>query len=124
MITEEQARDFTNDWIESWNSHDIDRIMSHYDNNVEYFSTFISKLTDNKTGMLQGKSKVKEFLSRGLEAYPDLCFKLLNVFIGVRSIVIHYQTVNDLIAAEVFELNDKGLAVRVQCHQTHPQPSN
>lgn len=116
MITEEQARNFATDWIDSWNAHDLDRVISHYDDNVEYFSMFLLKLTDNKDGMLQGKENVKEYLAKGLDAYPDLHFKLLNVFLGVASITLHYQSVNNLIAAEVFELNDNGLASRVQCH--------
>ena len=31
MIAEEKARCFANKWINSWNSHDIDSIMDHYD---------------------------------------------------------------------------------------------
>jgi hypothetical protein len=116
MITEEQAMSFANDWIDSWNAHDLDRIMSHYDQDVEYFSIFLAKLTDNKAGMIRGKDNVKEYLSKGLLAYPDLHFKLLNIFVGVASVVLHYQSVNSLIAAEVFELNTRGLASRVQCH--------
>ena len=116
MITEEQANKFANDWIESWNAHDLDRIMSHYDEDVEYFSMFLIKLSDNKTGMLRGKDNLKEYLAKGLAKYPDLHFKLLNVFVGVRSLTLYYRSVNNLIAAEVFEINDKGLASRVQCH--------
>ena len=116
MINEEQARAFAKDWIESWNAHDLNRVMSHYDNDVEYYSVFLLKLTDNKTGMLRGKEKIKEYLGKGLLAYPELNFKLINVFVGVASIVLHYESVNKLIAAEVFEFNDKGLVSRVQCH--------
>ncbi|MGR8929881.1 MAG: nuclear transport factor 2 family protein [Gammaproteobacteria bacterium] len=116
MITEEQAQAFAKDWIESWNTHDINRVMSHYDDDVEYFSIFLGKLTNNKTGTLRGKENVKEYLSKALGAYPNLHFKLLNVFVGVASMVLHYQSVNNLIAAEVFELNAQGLASRVQCH--------
>ncbi len=116
MITEEKAQDFANDWIASWNAHNLDRVMAHYDSDVEYYSMFLLKLTDNDTGMLRGKDKVKEYLSKGLAAYPDLHFKLINVFLGVASITLHYESVNKLIAAEVFEINDTGLASRVQCH--------
>ena len=116
MITEEQADDFAKDWIASWNAHDLDRVMSHYDNNVEYYSMFLLKLTDNQTGMLQGKDNVKQYLAKGLDAYPDLQFKLLNVFLGVASVTLHYESVNNLIAAEVFEINNQGVASRVQCH--------
>ncbi len=116
MITEEQAHAFAKDWIESWNAHDLERVISHYDNDVDYYSMFLLKLTDNETGMLHGKDRVKDYLTKGLSAYPDLHFKLINVFVGVASITLHYEGVNKLIAAEVFEINDKGLASRVQCH--------
>lgn len=116
MISEDKSREFAKEWIAAWNAHDLDRVMSHYDDNVEYFSSFVVKLTGNQSGMIQGKELVKEYLSKGLEAYPDLNFELQRVFIGVASITIQYKSVNNLLAAEVFELNDKGLAIRVQCH--------
>lgn len=121
MMTEQRAIDFANDWIAAWNAHDLERVMAHYDDNVEYFSVFLFKLTDSTTGMLQGKENVKAYLAKGLEAYPDLEFMLINVFVGVRSVAIHYQSVNNLIAAEVFEINDKGLVSRVQCHYQQAQ---
>lgn len=116
MITNEQAHSFSNDWIESWNAHDIDRIMSHYDENVEYFSMFLAQLTDNKLGRLQGKGNLRNYLVKGLEAYSELKFILLDVFVGVASVTIHYERVNNLIAAEVFEINENWKATRVQCH--------
>ena len=30
LMTEDEARSFAADWIEAWNSHDLDRIMTHY----------------------------------------------------------------------------------------------
>ena len=116
MMTEQQAIEFANNWIAAWNAHDLERVMAHYDNNVEYFSVFLLKLTDSTTGMLQGKNNVKAYLAKGLEVYPNLQFTLIDVFLGVRSVTIHYQSVNHLIAVEVFEINAQGLVSRVQCH--------
>jgi hypothetical protein len=116
MITEQQALKFANDWIASWNEHDLDRVMSHYSDDVEYFSMFVAKLTGDEAGRIKGKSKVREYLAKGLAAYPELNFKLINCFVGVASITLQYESVNNLIAAEVFELNSDGLAKRVQCH--------
>jgi hypothetical protein len=116
MISVDKAHEFANEWVAAWNAHDIDRVMSNYDDNLKYFSAFMTKITGNKSGMIQGKELVKEYLSIGLESYPDLNFELQRVFIGVASITIQYKSANNLLAAEVFELNDKGLAIRVQCH--------
>lgn len=116
MITEQQAKTFATHWIEAWNAHDLDAILSHYAEDVEYFSVFLTQLSDHATGSLTGKEAVRHYLAKGLAAYPDLHFELLQTFRGVHSIVLQYTSVNNLIAAEVFELNDAGLVQRVQCH--------
>lgn len=38
MIDREWALEFARDWIESWNSHDMDRILSHYTDDFEMSS--------------------------------------------------------------------------------------
>ena len=106
MITDEQAQNFANDWIDAWNAHDLDRVLSHYANNIEYFSAFSIKLTGNESGVIHGKENVKDYLYKGLQAYPSLHFILKNVLLGVGSITLVYQSINNLLAAEVFELND------------------
>lgn len=116
MITEEKAQAFAKDWIAAWNTHDLTQIISHYDEGVEYHSMFVKKLIKDSSGTIVGKNHLKEYLGRGLQAYPNLKFQLLNVFTGISSIVLHYQSVNNLIAAETFEFNQKGLIRRVQCH--------
>jgi ketosteroid isomerase-like protein len=30
MITKEFAQHFAEDWVASWNAHDLDRVLSHY----------------------------------------------------------------------------------------------
>jgi len=116
MISEHQAKTFAAHWIAAWNAHDLEAILAHYAEDVEYFSVFLTRLSEHSTGSMTGKEEVRRYLAKGLTAYPDLHFELLQVFQGVRSIVIHYTSVNNLIAAEVFELNDAGLVQRVQCH--------
>lgn len=116
MITEQQAKNFATHWIQAWNNHDLEAILSHYAEDVEYFSVFLTRLADNPAGVLRGKGNVKAYLAKGLAAYPRLEFVLLDVFIGVHSVVLRYQSVNNLVAAEVFEFNADGLVIRVQCH--------
>src|SRR6516164_4567249 len=35
MLTEEEAVKFAEDWVSAWNSHDLDKIMAHYADDVE-----------------------------------------------------------------------------------------
>ncbi|MEG4397414.1 nuclear transport factor 2 family protein [Microcoleus sp. BROC3] len=34
MITENQAISFAEHWVQAWNSHDLDAIVSHYEDDV------------------------------------------------------------------------------------------
>jgi len=38
MLTPDEAWSFANHWISAWNSHDLDAILSHYDDSVELTS--------------------------------------------------------------------------------------
>lgn len=118
MVTKEQAAEFAEKWLAAWNSHDLDKVMAHYAEEVEYFSVFSTKLTGNGSGVIHGKEKLKEYFGRGLQIYPNLHFTLKNVFTGVKSIALLYRSINNLLAAEVFELNGEGRITRVQCHYT------
>ena len=49
-ITQEWAEDFAREWIAAWNSHDLNRICSHYAADIEFTSPFVSSLTGNVDG--------------------------------------------------------------------------
>jgi hypothetical protein len=119
MITAEQAHDFAKQWINAWNSHDIDAIIEHYADDVEFHSPFIRLLNFNVGGTITNKTELKSYFQKGLTAYPDLQFQLHGVFTGTQSVVLYYTSVNGKLAAEVFELNDAGRASKVLCNYSN-----
>ncbi len=119
MITATQAKDFALDWIHSWNSHDLNSIMEHYDTKIEFHSPFIPLLKFNETGIIKSKEELAKYFKIGLDAYPDLRFKLHNVFTGINTITVYYASVNNRMAAEVFHLNKKGKATKVFCNYSN-----
>jgi hypothetical protein len=109
-------QEFARDWIAAWNAHDVERIMSHYADDVEYQSPFVARLAEAPDGTLRGSGAVRAYVQRGLETFPDLHFVLLGVFSGMDSVVLHYQSVNNLTAAEYFQFNATGEIARVVAH--------
>jgi ketosteroid isomerase-like protein len=103
-------------WIQDWNSHNLDAILAHYSEDVEFTSPFVVKLMDRSDGKLQGKSILKEYFAKGLATYPDLRFELIQVLVGVDSVVFYYHSVGDRLAAEYMQLNSAGLVTRVNAH--------
>ena len=62
MLTKQKAKEFAEHWIRSWNDHDLKSIMSHYSEDVEYFSPFLTKLSGNPSGTLRGKPAVRQYI--------------------------------------------------------------
>jgi len=110
------ARKFADDWIASWNAHDLNRILSHYTDDFEMSSPFIitSKVGD-PSGTLKGKAKIAAYWEPGSKTAN---FALIDVFAGARSIAIHYLRLtapsgSELrVATEVEEFNPDCQVVR------------
>ena len=115
---------FAREWLEAWNAHDLERILGHYAEGVEFFSPFVTKLTGRPEGVVRGKAALRDYFARGLAAYPSLKFEYIRTFPGVGGCVLEYRSVNGLRAAEAMEFDAAGRVIRVRAHyaaeQTQP----
>ncbi len=116
MIDQAAAARFAEDWYAAWNAHDLERILSHYVDDVEFVSPFIAVLDDNPTGVLHGKTALRDYFARGLNRFPDLHFEPLDLLYGVASVTLYYVSVEGRRAAEVMELTSDHRAARVYAH--------
>ena len=105
MLSEVEVRKFANDWIRAWNSHDLDTIMSHYATEVILISPTAAKLLGDASGTIQGKQAVRSYFERGLQAFPNLTFELLDVMWGISSVVLYYLNQKGTKTAEFMELD-------------------
>jgi hypothetical protein len=117
-MTEDEAKKFAEEWINSWNKHDLNSILEHYADELEYFSPVIRLLGFNCTGRITNKTDLEKYFRIGLNTYPDLHFHLHNYFAGINTVVLYYTSVNGKIVAEVSELTSNGKAVKVYCNYT------
>jgi len=117
MLENNFAEHFAADWIDSWNSHDLDRILSHYTDDFEMTSPIIIKVTGEPSGTLKGKENVYAYWAKALQLVPDLHFELVTTLIGVNSITLYYQGVRGL-SAEVFHFNQDGKITKAYAHYT------
>jgi len=65
------AREFAQDWVDAWNGHDLERILSHYDDEVLLTSPVALKLL-NGEGTVRSKAALRDYFLRGLQAFPNL----------------------------------------------------
>jgi hypothetical protein len=112
-MTKDEARNLANHWAAAWNSHDLDRIMAHYDEAVELTSPVAAQLLGTTDGKVAGKANLQAYFQRGLEAYPELHFQLEDVLWGLNSVVLYYKNQKGTRTAEFMELSESGKVARV-----------
>lgn len=120
IIEPAAARGFATEWVEAWNSHDIERILRHYTDDVEFSSPFVVTIAGEATGTLRGKAALRSYWTRALAGLPDLHFTLLDVLAGVSAVTLHYRGHRGPVA-ETFHLDASGqVRASLACYSVLP----
>jgi hypothetical protein len=97
-----QADAFVASWVQAWNDHDLDQILSHFTDDVVFASPVAAQLLGGE-GVVRGKSALREYWDEGLRRIPDLRFDVLGIYVGVESLVINYRNQKGGLVNEVLE---------------------
>jgi ketosteroid isomerase-like protein len=123
MITQEQAERLAHEWIDAFNRHDLDAVLSHYAEDVDFTSPFVVEVAGEPSGTLRGKDALRAYFQRALERYPDLGFELLEVLTGVNGYtILHRSKHRGRLATEVMLLNADGRVAKVMVHYGRTPP--
>ena len=107
---------FAADWIEAWNSHDLNRILSHYEDDFEMSSPVIVQMAGEPSGTLRGKAAVGAYWRKALALIPDLKFELLSFFVGANSIALYYKGAGGRLVVEVLHFGPHQKVTRAFAH--------
>ena len=107
---------FAQEWQDGWNSHDLDRIMAHYHEEVVFRSTRAQALVGK--GELVGHSELRRYWAKALKHQPELKFQVQDILVGHEMLVTIYSNQNKSLATETFYFNAEGRVFRAAaCHQ-------
>ena len=112
-VTRDEAWKLANHWVAAWNAHDLELILTHYEEDVELTSPVAAQLLGTPDGKVAGKTNLRAYFQRGLTAYPELHFQLEDVLWGVNSVVLCYVNQKGTHTAEFMELSATGRVARV-----------
>lgn len=110
--------EFVHDSRHAWNSHDVDRVIAHYRDDVEYASPFMA---DPGRRRLRGREELRRYVTAAFERVPQLGLPApRHVAIGLDSVTVIYDSHHGSVAAEVLVL-DEHLQIRsALCHYDPP----
>jgi hypothetical protein len=112
-VTRDEAWKLARAWVTAWNAHDLDAVMSHYEDSVELTSPAAAQILGTADGKVLGNVNLRAYFQRGLEAYPQLQFHLEDVLWGIGSMVLYYTNQKETRTAEFMELSARGKVIRV-----------
>ena len=100
MVERDEAVAHAQEWLDAWNTHDPERVVAHFTENVVISSPLAAQLRPGSNGELRGRDAVLSYYRDGLAAVPDLHFRLIEVCTGVDEFTIVYRNHRDTVVAE------------------------
>lgn len=107
-MNREKALDFAWEWIFAVNSHDVDKILRLYSFDAVLASPLIVDRFGVETGVLEGRQPLRQYWEMAMEVRPYIYFRLIDVFVGVDSIMVYYENLGRQMTCEAFRLNHDG----------------
>jgi hypothetical protein len=98
------AESFVRRWVDDWNSHDIDAILSHFTDDVVFTSPVAVQLLGGD-GEVRGKEALRHYWTEGLRRTPDLHFEVLAFYVGIHVLVINYRNQRGGLVSEVLRFD-------------------
>jgi len=109
----DRAKALAEDWIAAWNAHDLDRILSHYAERLQYSSPLVLERLPETGGVIEDRETLRGYVRTGLTNNPALRFAFREVLIGARGFTLYYDNARGGRTAEYFECDADGKIVKV-----------
>jgi ketosteroid isomerase-like protein len=111
LIVNLDAVAFSQQWVQAWNSHDVDVVLQHFHDDVVFTSPVAGNLLPETQGMLHGKTALRSYWTAALQHIPELHFVVEGVYQGIDTLVITYRNQDNGLVNEVLKFNDDGLVI-------------
>lgn len=104
-------------WIADWNSHDLEKILAHYAQDIVFVSPAAPAFTGDPSGRVVGKTALRAYWGAALDRIPDLTFTLRAVLSGPDGVAIRYfSSRTGAEVVEVLRFGPDGLAVEAAAY--------
>ncbi|WP_322028374.1 nuclear transport factor 2 family protein [Paraburkholderia sp. J76] len=115
-MTYEDVETHAKAWIEAWNAHDLEQIMSHYSHDVVFEAETVRTRWKKPDGKLFGIAELRKHFALGLQLAPQLKFQLEQVLLAPSGYAILYRRENGNRVIDCVTLNDAGQAAKVTAY--------
>jgi ketosteroid isomerase-like protein len=106
------AQQWARQWIDEWNRHDVEAVLAHFADDVEFSSPLVVQVMGSADGIVRGKEQLRTYWTTALAARPDLRFELVDVHMGAGCLAVRYRNQAGGAATEIEVFDEQGLVTR------------
>ncbi len=105
-------------WFDAFNEHDLEKLLSLYDDNAQHYSPKLKIRQPETNGMVSGKPALRAWWQDAFDRLPTLNYRYTTLTANDERVFIEYirhvEHEPDMLVAEVLEIkNDLIIASRV-----------
>jgi len=97
-------------WFEAFNEHDLEKLLSLYNDNAEHFSPKLKIRKPETQGLIKGKAALHEWWQDAFDRLPTLKYEVLKLTADNEQVFMEYirhvQNEEDLRVGEVLQINN------------------
>lgn len=109
-MTPEKLQSIAFKWFDAFNNHNLDQLLSLYDDDAEHFSPKLKIKKPETNGLIKGKQALHEWWQEAFEQLPTLSYKVTSLTANSDRVFMEYvrsvDGENDMLVAEVLEFRD------------------
>lgn len=105
------ATAFSRNWVQAWNNHDVDTVLTHFHDDVVFTSPVAAVMYPETAGVIRGKPALRRYWANAVQRMPDLHFVVEDVYRGIDSLVINYRSQNGGLVNEILRFDTDGLVI-------------
>ena len=97
-------------WFEAFNNHNLDQLLSLYDEDAEHFSPKLKIKKPETNGLVKGKLSLHDWWQEAFEQLPTLHYKVTSLTANENRVFLEYvrtvQGESDILVAEVLKIKE------------------
>jgi predicted SnoaL-like aldol condensation-catalyzing enzyme len=109
-MTSQKNLSIAHAWFEAFNSHNLEKLLSLYDDHAEHFSPKLKIRHPETNGLVIGKEAMKNWWQDAFNRLPTLNYKVTSLTANSDRVFMEYirtvENEEDMLVAEVLEIKD------------------
>jgi len=101
-------------WFEAFNTHNLEKLLSLYDDDAEHFSPKLKIKHPETNGLVKGQNALSTWWQEAFEKLPSLHYKVTSLTANSDRVFMEYvrfvENEDEMLVAEVLEIKE-GLIV-------------